>query len=170
MNASERALSGDSPESNDSARQSAAQARRVLDVALVVSTAPLWIPLSIATGVAVLLSSGRPVLFRQKRTGRDGLPFTMLKFRSMKTGPNPLIPTKDRLTRIGGLLRRTSLDELPQLLNVLEGTMSLVGPRPMLPEQDALLSTQHQARRSVCLLYTSPSPRDRTRSRMPSSA
>lgn len=129
--------------------RSAVRARRVLDVAIVVLTAPLWVPTAIGTGIAVAITSGRPVLFRQTRTGRDGTPFTMFKFRSMKTGPNPLIPTDDRLTRIGGSLRRTSLDELPQLLNVLGGSMSLVGPRPMLPEHDAHLSEEHQIRRIV---------------------
>ncbi len=127
----------------------AVRARRALDIALVVLSAPLWLPAAAGTGAAVALSSGRPVLFCQQRSGRDGDPFTMLKFRSMKTGPNPLIPTDDRMTKIGGFLRRTSLDELPQLFNVLEGSMSLVGPRPMLPEQDANLSPEHHVRRMV---------------------
>ena len=128
---------------------SAVGARRALDIALVAIAAPIWIPVALGTAVAVAVSSGRPVFFSQQRIGRHGKPFTMFKFRSMKTGPNPLIPTADRLTPIGGALRKTSLDEIPQLLNVLGGSMSLVGPRPMLPEQDAHLSPKHRARRSV---------------------
>jgi len=86
---------------------------------------------------AVYFSMGRPVLFRQRRAGRRGQPFTLLKFRTMREviGPDgrPL-PDGQRLTPLGRWLRRLSLDELPQLLNVLRGDMSLVGPRPLLVE------------------------------------
>jgi exopolysaccharide biosynthesis polyprenyl glycosylphosphotransferase len=106
----------------------------------------LALPLVAVTAVVVLLSLGRPILFRQERVGRDGRRFEMLKFRSMRLGESedyPELPAgtapggvegEDRRTRIGALLRRTCLDELPQFLNVLRGEMSLVGPRPERPQ------------------------------------
>ena len=103
-------------------------------------------PLIIAAAIAVLLSMGRPIFFRQLRIGRDGRPFEMLKFRSMAVAEESpyeapygdLAPGgvegEDRRTRVGAFLRKTSIDELPQLFNVLRGEMSIVGPRPERPE------------------------------------
>jgi lipopolysaccharide/colanic/teichoic acid biosynthesis glycosyltransferase len=104
-------------------------------------------PLLLAITLAVKLGSPGPVLFRQRRIGRDGREFEMLKFRSMRVGGPDLsvddlrpgvapggVEGEDRRTRVGSYLRRTSLDELPQLINVLRGEMSLVGPRPERPE------------------------------------
>jgi exopolysaccharide biosynthesis polyprenyl glycosylphosphotransferase len=90
-------------------------------------------PVLIATALAVWQSLGRPILFRQLRVGRDGRRFRILKFRSMRPGAAD-VPESERLTRVGAFIRRTSLDELPQLINVLRGEMSLVGPRPERPE------------------------------------
>lgn len=94
-------------------------------------------------GVAVAAAMGRPVLFRQRRAGLRGEPFTLLKFRTMRAGDGP---DDERLTAFGRFLRRTSLDELPQLWNVLKGDLSLVGPRPLLLDYLPLYS-EHQARR-----------------------
>jgi lipopolysaccharide/colanic/teichoic acid biosynthesis glycosyltransferase len=122
-------------------------AKRAMDVSLVIATAPLWAPLLLACAAAVKLSGwNAPVVFRQPRTGRGGHRFLMLKFRTMVPNAEELKKelahlnelqwpdfkiTKDpRITRVGRFLRNTSLDELPQLLNVLNGEMSLVGPRP----------------------------------------
>ncbi len=109
------------------------RAKRALDVSLSsLALVTLW-PVMAAIAVAVKLDSPGPVLFRQQRVGAHGAPFTILKFRSMASGvsgPAVTARTDARVTRVGRLLRRYKLDELPQLWNVLVGDMSLVGPRP----------------------------------------
>lgn len=102
--------------------------KRALDLAATAALLPLLAPVLLATAVAVRLALGRPILFRQTRAGRGGAPFTVLKFRSMAEGE---APDAARLSRFGRALRASALDELPQLLNVLRGDMSLVGPRPL---------------------------------------
>ncbi len=117
--------------------------KRLLDLGLVLLSAPLILPLAALLALTVKLDSRGPVLFRQERVGRSGRPFTILKFRTMVKGaehhgPSLTAHGDERITRVGRLLRRLKLDELPQLWNVLVGEMSLVGPRPEVPEYVAL--------------------------------
>ena len=126
--------------------------KRLLDLALVVGAAPLWVPVTAAVAVLVRLRLGSPVLFRQTRAGRGGAPFTMVKFRTMTDGRDArgaLLPDERRLTDFGRMLRRTSLDELPELLNVLRGDMSLVGPRPLHMAYLPRYSPRHARRHDV---------------------
>lgn len=124
-------------------------AKRLFDV--VVSAIALVVLAPVIAVLALMVAAllGRPVIFRQLRPGRAGRPFELLKFRTMVQRTNPggaLAPDEERLTRFGRWLRATSLDELPELLNVLRGDMSLVGPRPLLLEYLPLY-TSEQARR-----------------------
>lgn len=103
-------------------------------------------PLLIGVAMSVALSLGRPVLFRQERPGLRGETFTLVKFRTMRDGAGS---DAERLTRLGRLLRSTSLDELPELWNIVRGDMSLVGPRPLLPEYLPLYSERQFRRHDV---------------------
>lgn len=136
----------------DARRREAAYAatKRTLDLVVAATLLVALLPLLALIGLAVLLDSGGPILYRGERVGRFGRPFTVLKFRSMRPNADVTthmafvrsllhdgttcavykVPADPRITRIGALLRRSSLDELPQLWNVLRGDMSLVGPRP----------------------------------------
>src|SRR5690606_9205639 len=99
--------------------------------------------------VAIRLTSKGPVFFRQERIGLGGRPFTVWKFRTMVVGDNPAIPDPDRITAVGRLLRRWSLDELPQLINVARGEMSIVGPRPTLAYQVERYDEEQRRRLAV---------------------
>jgi lipopolysaccharide/colanic/teichoic acid biosynthesis glycosyltransferase len=111
--------------------------KRAFDVVVAAGALVATSPIVAVTAVVVRTRLGRPVLFRQRRPGRDGEPFTMLKFRTMtdeRDGSGEFLPDADRLTRLGRFLRTSSIDELPELVNVLRGEMSIVGPRPLLME------------------------------------
>jgi lipopolysaccharide/colanic/teichoic acid biosynthesis glycosyltransferase len=108
-------------------------ARRSLDVAVAVALLGLVWPLFLLLAVATRLSTGGSAIYRHRRVGQGGIPFTLYKFRTMRArtaGPEVTAPGDDRVTRLGALLRKTSIDELPQMVNVLLGHMTLVGPRP----------------------------------------
>ena len=109
--------------------------KRALDVTVASVGLLLASPLMLAAAVCILLSMGRPVIFRQQRPGRNKVPFILLKFRTMRNERDTSgrqLPDGERLTLVGRILRASSLDELPQLWNVLRGDLSLVGPRPLL--------------------------------------
>ncbi|MDP5129830.1 MAG: sugar transferase [Paraglaciecola sp.] len=126
--------------------------KRLFDVcASLIALSLLW-PVIILVAILIRFKLGSPVLFNQTRPGLQGKPFNMLKFRSMLDATdkdcNPL-PDEKRLTRFGRILRSTSLDELPGLINVLKGDMSLVGPRPLLMEYLPLYSAEQTRRHDV---------------------
>jgi exopolysaccharide biosynthesis polyprenyl glycosylphosphotransferase len=112
-------------------------AKRLLDITAALIGLVISLPLWVLAAAAIQWESGGPVLFRQVRVGKDGKPFTLLKFRSLRPDANPYQSStrlrRSQTTRVGRLLRATTLDELPQLVNVLRGEMSLVGPRPEMP-------------------------------------
>jgi len=123
--------------------------KRLFDLALTFPALMLLLPLLTFIAVLVRAKLGSPVLFRQVRPGLGGRPFTILKFRTMtdaRDADGKLLPDAERLTRLGRFLRAASLDELPELFNILEGYMSIVGPRPLLM-QYLDRCTQEQARR-----------------------
>jgi lipopolysaccharide/colanic/teichoic acid biosynthesis glycosyltransferase len=126
--------------------------KRIIDLAVVALSAPLWMPLLVVVALLVRWRIGRPVLFRQPRPGLNGRLFTILKFRTMidafDADGHPL-PDPERLTAFGQFLRSTSLDELPSILNLLRGDMTLVGPRPLLPEYLPLYSPEQARRHQV---------------------
>lgn len=116
-------------------KKSAFTAKRLLDLAIVVPPMIILSHLIILIGIFVRLRIGSPVLFRQVRPGLYGKPFTIYKFRTMtdeRDRDGNLLPDGKRLTRLGQFLRKTSMDELPELFNVIKGEMNIVGPRPLL--------------------------------------
>ena len=123
--------------------------KRAFDLAALVVLAGPALVVALPCALAVWLTSPGPVLFRQERVGRDGRPFQLLKLRTMVAGDNPTFPDASRITAVGRLLRRTSLDELPNLVNVARGEMSIVGPRPTLAYQVARYDERQRGRLAV---------------------
>ncbi len=146
-------------------RHFARRVKRVTDILLALVAIVLHAPILAVIAVAIFLDSPGPVIFRQRRLGQHGRPFMMFKFRSMvdgaearleevldlneASGPVFKIREDPRVTRVGRLLRRLSLDEMPQFFNVLHGDMSLVGPRPPLPEEVARYTPRQRRRLAV---------------------
>ena len=124
--------------------------KRLWETILVLLTMVLWLPLLLTVALTVLVTMGRPVWFRQERAGKGGRPFRIVRFRTMRSGEGS---DTERLTRVGRVLRATSLDELPQLLQVLTGTMALVGPRPLpvryLPRYTPEENRRHEVRPGI---------------------
>jgi lipopolysaccharide/colanic/teichoic acid biosynthesis glycosyltransferase len=123
--------------------------KRAFDVTAAAGALAVLSPFLAGVAIAVWRKHGRPVLFRQTRTGLDGAPFEIMKFRTMtdeRDETGALLPDKERLTSLGQWLRSTSIDELPELFNVLRGEMSLVGPRPLLHRYMARYSARQQRR------------------------
>jgi lipopolysaccharide/colanic/teichoic acid biosynthesis glycosyltransferase len=137
------------------ARESRPVLRRLVDIAISATALVLLSPVLALAALAIYLESRGPVIYRQRRVGRGGVPFDVLKLRTMVHGAEHIgaglaIDAGDpRVTRIGGLLRRTSLDELPNLVNVLRGEMSLIGPRPTLPAQVEQYTPRQRGRLAV---------------------
>ncbi len=126
--------------------------KRCIDVAVAASVLVVGVPVIAASALLVCADVGRPLLFRQPRVGLGGRVFELLKFRTMKNAVDATgrpLPDHERLTKVGRFLRATSLDELPQLINVLRGDMSLVGPRPLLVEYLARYSATQARRHEV---------------------
>lgn len=126
--------------------------KRAIDLIGAAVCIVLLLPVLLATALAVLLAQGRPVFFRQRRPGLGGRPFDIVKFRTMRP-PHPgevwYQTDQQRVTRLGRFLRTTSLDELPELWNVLRGEMSLVGPRPLLTEYLAEYTPEERRRHDM---------------------
>ncbi len=120
--------------------------KRAIDILIAGLALILSLPIQLVVALLVRINLGSPVLFTQQRPGRSGRMFTMYKFRTMRDITEDLVSDEDRITPFGSWLRSTSLDELPELFNVLKGDMSIVGPRPLLPEYLPLY-TARQARR-----------------------
>ncbi|GAB1420754.1 sugar transferase [Anaerolineales bacterium] len=141
--------------------------KRAMDIGLTLLAAPLWLLILLLTAIAIKLEDGGSIFFSQVRIGENGREFKMIKFRSMipnaeahldavisSTGQDPLHPKPSqdddwRITRVGRVIRKTSIDELPNLINVLRGEMSLVGPRPAVPREVMLYETWHRRRLNI---------------------
>lgn len=126
--------------------------KRMLDVAVAGLALLLTSPLHLLCALAVGATSGRPIYFTQERAGTNNVPFRLFKFRTMLIGTHEAsggYPTEAMITPVGRLMRKTSLDEVPQLMNILRGDMSIVGPRPTLPEQATRYSPRQRGRLAV---------------------
>lgn len=123
-----------------------------LDIFLSILIFLLILPFLLILSCAILFSMGSPIFFRQERIGKNNKPFIMYKFRTMrepKGGENRLLSDADRVTKLGAFLRKTSLDELPEIVNVIKGEMSLVGPRPLLDLHLELFDENQKRRHDV---------------------
>ncbi len=120
--------------------------KRAFDIAVVILFAPIWLVVFLLVSLVVLFSLGHPIFFVQERTGFRGRPFLLYKFRTMRLGEGS---DASRLTRVGRFLRATSLDEIPELFQVLSGDLSLVGPRPLPVRYFARYTSEERHRHDV---------------------
>ena len=126
--------------------------KSLLDIFLSILVLLLIFPILLLLSCAIFVSMGSPIFFKQERIGKNNKPFIMYKFRTMrepKVGENRLLSDADRVTKVGAFLRKTSLDELPEIINVIKGEMSLVGPRPLLDLHLELFNDQQLKRHDV---------------------
>lgn len=126
--------------------------KRILDFLIALIVLIVFSPIILAVAILVYIKLGSPIIFKQDRPGKDGKVFKMFKFRTMLDSYNKFgeaLPDEERLTKFGKILRSTSLDELPELINVIKGDMSLVGPRPLLVEYLDLYSEEQNRRHEV---------------------
>lgn len=126
--------------------------KRIFDICFSIIAIVCFIPIYVVVGVGIAINLGCPIIFKQKRPGRDEKIFTIYKFRSMsnkKDKDGKLLSDKDRLTKFGRVLRNTSLDELPELFNILKGDMSIVGPRPLAVEYIGYYNEYESRRHSI---------------------
>lgn len=123
--------------------------KRLFDVIISSIMVIVFLPVMVLVAFIISVNMGRPVLFRQIRPGLNGKPFVLIKFRTMQVSNDPEQPDSERLISFGSFLRKTSLDELPELWNVLNGEMSLIGPRPLLMEYLPLYSKEQMCRHNV---------------------
>ena len=126
--------------------------QRLFDIAVSATGLIISAPITLTTAVVISKKLGKPVLFRQVRPGQDGKPFEIYKFRTMsdeRDENGELLPDDQRMTPVGTFIRKSSIDELPQLINVLKGDISLVGPRPLLMEYLPLYNDEQKKRHNV---------------------
>lgn len=126
--------------------------KRVLDIVIALPVLIILLPIYILLSIAVFIDIGKPIIYRQTRVGKNGKEFDMLKFRSMnekKDVNGELLPPNERLTKLGKFIRKYSLDELPEFINVLKGDMSIIGPRPLPIFFIERMSERHKMRDSV---------------------
>lgn len=123
--------------------------KRIFDFVASLFAVILLSPLFLVVSILILVTDGSPVLFRQERVGKDNKIFTVYKFRSMRNGTGDIATSElsdadEKITKTGRFLRMTSIDELPQLFNILNGTMSIVGPRPLIPAEKEIRELREQ--------------------------
>jgi len=126
--------------------------KRILDFVLSIIIMLVCLPVMLIVGLIIFLTEGKPIFFFHERPGKDGQPFKLIKFRSMRNARDAegnLLPDGERITNFGNFIRKTSIDELPELINVLRGEMSLVGPRPLLMQYVDRYSPQQFRRHEV---------------------
>ena len=126
--------------------------KRLLDIILSLIASIITLPIFLITGILVLIFLGKPAIFRQKRPGKNEKIFTMYKFRTMsnkKDKDGKLLPNELRITKFGSFLRKTSLDEIPEFINILKGDMSFVGPRPLRVDYLPLYNKEQKHRHDI---------------------